>query len=320
MPQRPPRKRAFLAAISNYPLQRLPGPTFDADTVALLLTTRFGFRKADIRRIDDALVKPAALDEGLEWLFEDLEPQDRVVFFYSGHGDRLERDGEYVEALVCVDGSRYYDDHFVQLTARAPVGTFTALFDCCFAGGMDRDAPLPFGLRRPSPHAGTWPAAPADVDRDGGPSLPVKPDRDAGIWEYDDNDRDANREPERAPPAREPEAPLSELNGVLFAAARAFEPSDAASALTSCLSPFTWALEKVIEKRGSLLSNLDLFAELRALLRDAAPDQAPFLAVHDPELAFRSFILLEEVAVGSPEETDRDGIREGPSPIDEMEG
>ena len=78
--------RALLVAINNYGSQQnnLPSCLEDANRFRSLLAERYGFDQFTELYDGDATV--ANVEQGLTWLFEDVAADDRLVFFYSGHG------------------------------------------------------------------------------------------------------------------------------------------------------------------------------------------------------------------------------------------
>ena len=74
------------------------------------------------------------VDRALEWLFQNATSNDRLAFFFSGHGCRFEKGGVIEEALVMQDGRLLTGHHLVDRMASLPAGIFTAVLDCCFSG------------------------------------------------------------------------------------------------------------------------------------------------------------------------------------------
>lgn len=307
MPTTTPRRRAFIVAISAYK-DRLPGPTFDVGLFARILRDQYGFEDSEVLRIEDKAVTPQALDDGLSWLIKDLQKGDRAVFYYSGHGDRVERDGELLEALLCVDGSYYFDTRFVQELETAPAGTVTAIIDACHSGGLDRDDFRFFGLSavRPAP-------AKEGVDRDGRLwSDSAGGDRDGGLL-YDacDGDRDGTLLEDREPWDRDdgpvigasttkasPSEAKPSLNAVLLAACRFEQTSDIGMRSTEGYSPLTWGISTVLQEQGVDISNQDLHRLVKEKIEALGLEQVPVLYTPDSELPHSrlgraSFILLK---------------------------
>ena len=73
----------------------------------------------------------------LERLFSKAAADTRLLFYYSGHGS-TERKGSTLEECLCLYDGSFFDDRVVQLAAAAPPGVFTAVFNSCFSGGMDK--------------------------------------------------------------------------------------------------------------------------------------------------------------------------------------
>ena len=95
-----PARRALLVAINDYgnPQNDLPSCLEDATQFRSVLQDRYGFD--DIAELYDADATVDSVDEGLMWLFDGVDEDDRLVFFYSGHGYQQPRNGNLEECLV----------------------------------------------------------------------------------------------------------------------------------------------------------------------------------------------------------------------------
>lgn len=69
---------------------------------------RYGFDQFTELYDGDATV--ANVEQGLTWLFEDVGPDDRLVFFYSGHGYQQPKGENLEECLVLGDMKFLFDD------------------------------------------------------------------------------------------------------------------------------------------------------------------------------------------------------------------
>ena len=132
-------QRALLVAIDDYgdPKNNLPSCVADARAFERHLH-RVGFDPANVRVVTDASATVESLETGLEWLLEDLDENDRAVFYYSGHGHQIPMDGVVTEVLVLRDGF-YIDDRLAERTQELPDGVLTVVLDSCFSGGMDKE-------------------------------------------------------------------------------------------------------------------------------------------------------------------------------------
>ena len=168
-------RRALLVG-ANYAgtARELRGCVDDARCVKDVLLSRYGYAPEHVRLLADApgtdpdfAPTGANLRASLAWLVAGARPGDRLVFFYSGHGESLpdaegagegaggadEADGAD-EALSLPDGTCVRDDELRErLFARVPPGVkLAAIFDCCHSGTV---ADLRYSFRpAPAPAAG----------------------------------------------------------------------------------------------------------------------------------------------------------------------
>jgi hypothetical protein len=128
--------RALVVGIDDYGEgpHDLPSCIADAGAAASLLRDTYGFR--DVRELHDADATLARLAQALGDLTASAGPDDRVVFFFSGHGAQVLKDGVLRECLVAQDLGLLEDDVLVAATAGLPRGVLTVALDACFAGGM----------------------------------------------------------------------------------------------------------------------------------------------------------------------------------------
>ena len=136
-------RRALLVAINDYgnPQNDLPSCLQDAAQFRSMLQSRYGFETFAELYDGDATV--ANVDGGLAWLFDQVAEDDRLVFFYSGHGYQQPRNGVLDECLVLSQLEFFFDDRLSELSRSAPPGVLTVVLDSCFSGGMEKR--IPFG-------------------------------------------------------------------------------------------------------------------------------------------------------------------------------
>ena len=146
-----PQMRALLVGVADYPdaASRLDGPVNDVFSVSAALQD-LGFPADGIRVVLNDRATAAGIRERLKWLLANARPGDTLVFFYAGHGAQIPgygRDAEVDRLDECLapydfDWSRgraITDDEFCALYSQLPYeAQFTAMFDCCHAGGMAR--------------------------------------------------------------------------------------------------------------------------------------------------------------------------------------
>ncbi len=145
------QQRALLVGIADYPdpASRLEGPVNDVFSVSATLQ-ELGFDPDNIRVVLNDRATAVGIRERLQWLLSDARDGDQLFFFYAGHGAQVPgygRDAEVDhidECLVPYDfdwskGCAITDDEFAALYAQLPYACqFTAVLDCCHAGGMAR--------------------------------------------------------------------------------------------------------------------------------------------------------------------------------------
>jgi hypothetical protein len=139
-------KRALLVAINDYgsPQNNLPSCLEDAAQFRSVLQSRYGFENFTELYDGDATV--ANVESGLAWLFENVASDDRLVFFYSGHGYQQPRNGNLEECLVLSNLEFFFDDRLSELSQSVPPGVLTMVLDSCFSGGMEKPIALGDGV------------------------------------------------------------------------------------------------------------------------------------------------------------------------------
>jgi pimeloyl-ACP methyl ester carboxylesterase len=178
--KRRPRKRALLVGINAYPNaeDRLEGCVNDVFLVSEVLQER-GFDAEDIRVCLDDRATARGVLERFEWLLDTPQPDDQLVFYYSGHGAQLptyglgDRVDRMDETLVPYDfdwspDTAITDDQVYELYGQLPYETqLLMMFDCCHSGGIHKaGARRVRGLNPPddirhralrwNPNAGMW--------------------------------------------------------------------------------------------------------------------------------------------------------------------
>lgn len=316
-----PKKRALLCAIDDYgdPRNNLPSCRADARAFKQLLKEYYGFGEGDIRELYDSAATVTGLRSELSWLFEAPDPDDRFVFYYSGHGYTRLEDGVLEEMLVLrgVDGGIdfFKDDELSSRTQDLPPGCLTVISDSCYSGGMEK---VVF-----SPDAGSFEAVRAKVYM---PGLEMQGEKALAISQ--------GQVKKFKPFLAEPTADIGELRksfsldplfkarlgvdkagtdetgqvqttGLLMSACREDETAAASSAGTDGLSRFTYALVSVIENPevegpevGYGSSSAEIHGAVTTKILSEGGRQTPLLKEpEEPEgLGSRSFITLEAVA------------------------
>jgi metacaspase-1 len=148
-PSPPPSHRALLVGINAYPdpANRLEGCVNDVYLISELLQEN-GFPADNIRLLLDERANREAILDRLHWLLDDAGDGSQRIFYYSGHGVQIPGYGvneqiDHVEdGLVPVDFdwtklNAITDQDLSGLYSQLPYNAlFTAVFDCCYAGGL----------------------------------------------------------------------------------------------------------------------------------------------------------------------------------------
>jgi hypothetical protein len=254
-----------MCAINDYgdPRNNLPSCLNDADAFKHLLKTYYGFDDANIRDLYDSQATVAEVDQGLDWLFSNPSPADRLVFYYSGHGYTRVEDGVLEEMLVLrgEDGgiAFYKDNELSKKTQNLPDGIFTAVLDSCYSGGMekaffDTDKGI-FEAARSKVYVPTLAEQRAKalaLQEDGVKAF--KPFGAAPTSDVMQLFSNFFLDPELANElASVGKAPTDELadvqmNGLLLSACREDETAAASSSRTEGLSAFTYGLRAILEE------------------------------------------------------------------------
>ena len=143
--------KALLVGINSYPGYPLSGCVNDVANVANLLMQNYGFSQDQICILRDRDATTANILAKLEWLVS-VNPGDRVLFWYSGHGAQYATGGtgepDGLSELMCpvdFDWSPQHmiiDKQLVQIFSRIPQGVvFNWGSDSCHSGDLDRDLP-----------------------------------------------------------------------------------------------------------------------------------------------------------------------------------
>jgi len=304
-----PSKRALLVAINNYgnPQNDLPSCLEDAAKFRSVLQSHYGFENFTELYDGDATV--ANVEAGLSWLLKDAAADDRLVFYYSGHGYQQPRGGNLEECLVLGNLEFLFDDRLSEFSRSAPPGVLSVILDSCFSGGMEKRIPLGEGVE--VARTKLW-VPPPDAARGkslaAGPLVPrpfgclpvtgetavkrlvlgteVGPDKAAGPQE-----------------ASQDEAGQMQLNGLLLSACRENETSSASTSATKGMSAFTFALTGTLPASGEI-SNARIHEDVRDRLAELGFQQVPLLRVppRPPGLDAASFVTLVPVAAAAPDQ------------------
>jgi hypothetical protein len=151
-------QRALLVGVGKYSVPGIDLPGIDLDLERMRETLiLMGFEDSQIRSLlDDQATSKNVQSEFETWLRQGVEPQDRVVFYFSGHGSNTpdlngdESDG-VDEVLVTHDVRRVTrngkraltgvvdDDTMAMLIAGVPSANIWIIVDACHSGTVTRD-------------------------------------------------------------------------------------------------------------------------------------------------------------------------------------
>lgn len=157
--------RALLISIADYQVPRfsLKGPRNDAQTFKTLLRESLRFKDQQIKVLQDNAATKAGILAALDdWLVKGTAPGDRVVLYYSGHGEQMdddnhdETDGKD-EAIIAYDAADNTDDksHWVsddeinQRIAELKGRQILAVIDSCHSGTLTRGVSGKRDAKRP---------------------------------------------------------------------------------------------------------------------------------------------------------------------------
>ncbi|ASP89638.1 hypothetical protein CDO26_36635 (plasmid) [Sinorhizobium meliloti] len=298
------RRRAVLAGINDYhgAANDLPSSVNDVNAFEEVLKNQYGFD--EIVRLVDSEATIANVTAALRELFADVSPDDRLVFFFSGHGTTALRGHDIEECIVLYDGY-LFDDAFVQMTQNLPPGILTLVADCCFSGGLEKRMLAPVfkysGLAAGA-RVKTYmrPTGDKFVDHTNGQDRAIAKKR-FGEMTYRRNSPVAanSRDPLAGWQASMPAAPSDEtgqllFNGVLLSACLETETAAASTALTEGKSAFTFALLHSLKALGPRASLAELVHAAKLMIERVGLPQTPLLK--EPKIPvdtrLRSFITF----------------------------
>jgi hypothetical protein len=96
---------------------------------------RSSYDFTDVHGLYDEDATIGNLESELDWLVQDATPDDRLIFYFSGHGSTKFSTEAQEQVLVLTDG--YFEDHrLVAKTQPLPPGICTTIVDACFSGGF----------------------------------------------------------------------------------------------------------------------------------------------------------------------------------------
>jgi hypothetical protein len=312
-------RKALVVAINDYPGEAndLPSCVEDAKGVTELLQSEpYGFQ--EVRHCLDGEATIKTVTAGLHWLFgkssqgegTQVTPEDRLVFYYSGHGFRTEKEGVLRECLCLYDGF-FFDEELNKQTQGLPPGVFTMILDSCHSGGMDKRFFETLSSDGGSAEESvervrvkTWMPAPEELVKlfsTEEESIPFKPFGCATIKPRRTPQAGAKKYTGAATKVKQAK---ESANGLMITACQADQTASASSSQTQGNSTFTFCLLNAFKKSGNGLPNLDSLSSdklFEAVTQDLAAlqfKQTPALIEppNSPGLRSRSFLTLQPIS------------------------
>jgi|GEM_PF-6488585 len=146
------RKKAFVVGINQYPDVPLRGCINDMNDITHFLMEKCNVPMENIRQLADERATKAAILERLQWLVKDVQDNDELYFFYSGHGAQIatlnsndEIDG--LDEIICPvdfswanDNSGIRDKEFAKIFGAIQANSVKLIWlsDSCHSGDLER--------------------------------------------------------------------------------------------------------------------------------------------------------------------------------------
>ncbi len=144
-------RRAVLIGVDAYTRKPLDGCVADANLMAEVLQSRFGFEKPNVTLLLNEKARRAAVLSELDQLVDLTETNDVAFIFYAGHGSQSTRDDNteasgFDSTFMVSDTPRedILDDEIAErLEALASKSPYTVMIvDACHSGTLSRSAAL----------------------------------------------------------------------------------------------------------------------------------------------------------------------------------
>ncbi|MCK1732021.1 caspase family protein [Bradyrhizobium sp. 142] len=298
------KRRAVVVGINDYQSgnNRLPSCINDVNSFEKMLKEDYAFQ--EIVRLVDSDATVANVTAALQKLLADASPDDRVVFFFSGHGSAELRSGLVEECMVLYDGY-LFDDALSQITQSLPPGIFTLIADCCFSGGLEKRLLMPVSRKcgetnRARVKAYTHPTSEKFIDHVHAEDNAVEVKRFGVGPLLKTSHVQAASSAFRLDKTR----PV-QLNGVLLSACLESEPAAASTPSTGGKSAFTFALLQSLKERGRGAPLGALTRGVQSIIEGIGLTQTPTLK--EPpvpgDLRLRTFINFDQPKLDESWET-----------------
>lgn len=146
---RKPSRKALLVGINAYPppFSSLRGCINDVHELNDVLTKRHDFHSENVRMLLNSSACRQSIIDNLNWLVAGAQPNDVLVFAYSGHGSQVDDDSgdEWEcrdEILIPFDhcwDKPLRDDHLKEIFDRVPLGALLIFIcDSCHSGTVNK--------------------------------------------------------------------------------------------------------------------------------------------------------------------------------------
>jgi hypothetical protein len=290
-------KKALVIGINVYktPGNNLPSCVNDSNYFSQLLSNSYGFNLSDIRKLQDTSATLANIKQGVEWLFQDANQDDRLVFYYSGHGYRTEKDGVFKECLVPSDEQFFFDDELSSFTQSLPTGILSLVLDSCFSGGLEKA----LFIAQPGKERvkiKTWYSSPEELSQ----SIAAEADSKLDYQPFGQSVISSNLSfTELAVSSNLKSLTFQpngkQINGLLLSACKADETAAASTPETWGFSAFTFGLRQSISSLGTKISNKTLLTAALQEVQGIGLTQTPLLIqpLEPQNLGNLSFITFE---------------------------
>ncbi len=268
-----PNKKALIVGINNYgsAMNNLFSCVNDSNKISELLSERYKFDPRNIRKIQDKNATLDNIQKELRWLFQDAQTGDNLVFYFSGHGHRRQKDGSLKECLVSSDGNYFYDDEFSQSTQSLPPGILSVIIDSCHSGGMEKSF-VPPGEARIRIKAWTPPTE-EELSKssmaEANPQLDYQP---FGLFAIHSNLSFTQLASSNNFNSLISQSTDKKVNGLFIAACQPNEKALSDTRKTEELSVFTFGLLQSITHQGTKISNKTLFSDIKQKVQDIIQD------------------------------------------------
>jgi hypothetical protein len=318
-------KRALVVGIDDYgsPVNDLPSCINDARRFAETLQSVYAFQRSKIVTLFDREATKTNVVTSLQSIFEGIQADDRVVFYFSGHGYRLSEGEDLEDALVLnpSGGSDFFmtGSELSALTQKVPSGVLTVVLDSCFSGGMDKalfvlPAIGPSDIAMVKSYIPTRDTPTERIDRKAyfsGAETVAQNSRSRRLHSFSGVQLHSLMGMPKAMGSSDTSLQNRSLNGILLAACQLDEKAAASNSTTNGNSAFTFCLLDCITGNSAMASRTVAEAVSKKI-RDLGFTQQPQLALPaEPEaVGAKSFILLGSASTGPLVQSDRgeDGV------------